>query len=167
MRCVTVCVCDSVPSVPVRSEGGSQYVKLPRASSASFVLRFLETLCHQLKTSDLFSSQPFSPYASHTRTYHRNSTGKHWSAPLRAVRVCVCQSSQRMCDCLHWRVDLRACAVHVLSMSLHPFLNLCHCQSVCVCASVLECVCVCVSESAAGKEGHKGELGINHDAPVF
>ena len=24
------------------------------------------------------------------------------------VRVCVCQSSQRMCDCLHWRVDLRA-----------------------------------------------------------
>ncbi|XP_067116324.1 polycomb protein SCMH1 [Osmerus mordax] len=63
--------------IRVRSEGGSQYVKLPRASSASFVLRFLETLCHQLKTSNLFSSQPFSPYSNHTHTYDRNRTEPH------------------------------------------------------------------------------------------
>ncbi|XP_010884766.2 sex comb on midleg-like protein 2 isoform X2 [Esox lucius] len=47
--------------IRVRSDGGIHYVKLPQASSASFVLRFLETLCHQLQSDNLFSSQPFSP----------------------------------------------------------------------------------------------------------
>ncbi|XP_076879096.1 sex comb on midleg-like protein 2 isoform X2 [Brachyhypopomus gauderio] len=53
--------------VRVRSDGGIHYVKLPRAPSASFVLRFLETLCHHLQCDSLFSSQPFSPL--HTNTH--------------------------------------------------------------------------------------------------
>ncbi|KAL1021760.1 hypothetical protein UPYG_G00017630 [Umbra pygmaea] len=47
--------------IRVHIDGRIHYVKLPQASSASFVLRFLETLCHQLQSDNLFSSQPFSP----------------------------------------------------------------------------------------------------------
>uniref|UniRef100_A0A8C1BM42 Scm polycomb group protein like 2 n=2 Tax=Cyprinus carpio carpio TaxID=630221 RepID=A0A8C1BM42_CYPCA len=54
--------------IRVRSEGGIHYVKLPTASSASFVLRFLETLCHHLHCENLFSSQPFSPLTTNTHT---------------------------------------------------------------------------------------------------
>lgn len=43
-------------------------VKLPAASSASFVLRFLETMCRHLQCDNLFSSQPFSHYAAYDRT---------------------------------------------------------------------------------------------------
>lgn len=43
-------------------------VKLPAASSASFVLRFLETMCRHLQCDSLFSSQPFSHYAAYDRT---------------------------------------------------------------------------------------------------
>ncbi|CAB1323705.1 unnamed protein product [Coregonus sp. 'balchen'] len=46
-------------------DGGVRLVKLPSASSASFVLRFLETLCRTLQSHFLFSSQPFS----HIYTY--------------------------------------------------------------------------------------------------
>nr|XP_046155842.1 sex comb on midleg-like protein 2 isoform X4 [Oncorhynchus gorbuscha] len=46
--------------VSVRMDGGVRLVKLPSASSASFVLRFLETLCRTLQSNFLFSSQPFS-----------------------------------------------------------------------------------------------------------
>ncbi|XP_042172816.1 sex comb on midleg-like protein 2 isoform X2 [Oncorhynchus tshawytscha] len=46
--------------VSVRMDGGVRLVKLPSASSASFVLRFLETLCRTLQSHFLFSSQPFS-----------------------------------------------------------------------------------------------------------
>ncbi|CAL8392569.1 unnamed protein product [Boreogadus saida] len=48
--------------VRVRTDGGVCLVKLPSASSASFVLRFLETVCLQLQGDDLFSSQPFRTY---------------------------------------------------------------------------------------------------------
>ncbi|XP_030627974.1 polycomb protein SCMH1 [Chanos chanos] len=59
--------------IRVRSDGGIHYVKLPTASSASFVLRFLETLCHHLQCDNLFSSQPFSPFTSSTHpTYDRS-----------------------------------------------------------------------------------------------
>ncbi|KAK5873258.1 hypothetical protein PBY51_018316 [Eleginops maclovinus] len=53
-------------AVRVRTEGGVRVVRLPSASSASFVLRFLENMCRQLQCDSLFSSQPFS-------FYHRKS----------------------------------------------------------------------------------------------
>lgn len=53
--------------VRVRTDGGVRMVKLPSASSASFVLRFLETMCRHLQCDSLFSSQPFSHY-SYSRT---------------------------------------------------------------------------------------------------
>lgn len=43
-------------------------VKLPSASSAAFVLRFLEKVCRHLQCDNLFSSQPFSPYSSYDRS---------------------------------------------------------------------------------------------------
>lgn len=52
----------------VRTDGGVCVVKLPTASSASFVLRFLETMCRHLQCDNLFSSQPFSHYAVYDRT---------------------------------------------------------------------------------------------------
>ncbi|MCJ8747509.1 hypothetical protein PDJAM_G00154210 [Pangasius djambal] len=63
--------------IRVRSDGGIHYVKLPRASSASFVLRFLETLCHHLQSDNLFSSQPFSPLTASTHNaYDRSKSVK-------------------------------------------------------------------------------------------
>ncbi|KAI1885126.1 hypothetical protein AGOR_G00216980 [Albula goreensis] len=63
--------------IKVRSDGGTHFVQLPSAKSASFVLRFLETLCHHLQCENLFSSQPFSPYmaAGHT-AYDRSKSVK-------------------------------------------------------------------------------------------
>lgn len=57
---------------PVRTDGGVCVVKLPSASSASFVLRFLETMCRHLQCDNLFSSQPFSHYTA----YDRSKSGK-------------------------------------------------------------------------------------------
>uniref|UniRef100_A0A3B4ZZW6 Scm polycomb group protein like 2 n=1 Tax=Stegastes partitus TaxID=144197 RepID=A0A3B4ZZW6_9TELE len=57
--------------IRVRSEHGIRYVKLPSASSASSVLRFLENMCQHLESDSLFSSQPFSPYSNNTRFYNR------------------------------------------------------------------------------------------------
>ncbi|XP_070687864.1 sex comb on midleg-like protein 2 isoform X2 [Pempheris klunzingeri] len=54
--------------VKVRTDGGVRVVKLPAASSASFVLRFLETMCRHLQCDNLFSSQPFSHYTVYDRT---------------------------------------------------------------------------------------------------
>ncbi|CAL8252188.1 unnamed protein product [Merluccius merluccius] len=48
----------------VRTDSGVCLVKLPSASSASFVLRFLETVCLHLQGDNLFSSQPFKHYKS-------------------------------------------------------------------------------------------------------
>ncbi|TRY62287.1 hypothetical protein DNTS_025839 [Danionella cerebrum] len=63
--------------IRVRSEAGIHYVKLPTASSASFVLRFLETLCHHLQCENLFSSQPFSPLNANSHTaYERTKSVK-------------------------------------------------------------------------------------------
>ncbi|XP_072527310.1 sex comb on midleg-like protein 2 isoform X2 [Salminus brasiliensis] len=63
--------------IRVRSDGGIHYVKLPRASSASFVLRFLETLCHHLQCENLFSSQPFSPLTANKHNgYDRGKSVK-------------------------------------------------------------------------------------------
>ncbi|XP_028301102.1 sex comb on midleg-like protein 2 isoform X2 [Gouania willdenowi] len=53
--------------VRVRTDGGVRVVRLPTASSASFVLRFLESMCRHLQSDNLFSSQPFSLYAAFDR----------------------------------------------------------------------------------------------------
>uniref|UniRef100_A0A1A8R2U4 Sex comb on midleg-like 2 n=1 Tax=Nothobranchius rachovii TaxID=451742 RepID=A0A1A8R2U4_9TELE len=60
--------------IRVRSEHGIRYVKLPSASSASAVLRFLENMCQHLESDILFSSQPFSPYSTNTRFYNRTKS---------------------------------------------------------------------------------------------
>ncbi|XP_068599256.1 sex comb on midleg-like protein 2 [Brachionichthys hirsutus] len=63
--------------VRVRTDGGVRIVKLPAASSAAFVLRFLETMCRHLQCDNLFSSQPFSsqPF-SHYAAYDRTKSVK-------------------------------------------------------------------------------------------
>ncbi|XP_067322891.1 sex comb on midleg-like protein 2 isoform X2 [Anolis sagrei] len=60
-------------------DGEKHAISLPSVNSASFVLRFLEKLCHSLQCDNLFSSQPFSPYmgSAHSPTeYDRNKTAK-------------------------------------------------------------------------------------------
>lgn len=64
-------------AVSVRMDGGVRLVKLPSASSASFVLRFLETLCRTLQSHFLFSSQPFS----HIYTYSKYVKEEALEAP--------------------------------------------------------------------------------------
>ncbi|KAA0706538.1 Sex comb on midleg-like protein 2 [Triplophysa tibetana] len=51
----------------MRTDGGTRLVKLPSASSAAFVLRFLELICRHLQCDNLFSSQPFSPHNTYER----------------------------------------------------------------------------------------------------
>ncbi|MBN3279584.1 SCML2 protein, partial [Polyodon spathula] len=46
-------------------DGGKHQVQLPSVNSASFVLRFLEMLCHSLQCENLFSSQPFTETLPH------------------------------------------------------------------------------------------------------
>ncbi|XP_072246130.1 sex comb on midleg-like protein 2 isoform X3 [Leuresthes tenuis] len=58
--------------VRVRTNAGVRVIRLPSASSASFVLRFLETMCRHLQCDNLFSSQPFSHYT----VYDRNKSVK-------------------------------------------------------------------------------------------
>ncbi|XP_058486131.1 polycomb protein SCMH1-like isoform X2 [Solea solea] len=60
--------------IRVRSEHGIRYVKLPSASSASSVLRFLENMCQHLESDSLFSSQPFSPYNNNIRFYNKTKS---------------------------------------------------------------------------------------------
>nr|XP_056718039.1 sex comb on midleg-like protein 2 isoform X2 [Euleptes europaea] len=60
-------------------DGEKHAISLPSVNSASFVLRFLEKLCHSLQCDNLFSSQPFSPYmgSAHSPTdYDRNKPAK-------------------------------------------------------------------------------------------
>ncbi|KAH0624719.1 hypothetical protein JD844_032455 [Phrynosoma platyrhinos] len=60
-------------------DGEKHAISLPSVNSASFVLRFLEKLCHSLQCDNLFSSQPFSPYMGSTHSpteYHRNKPAK-------------------------------------------------------------------------------------------
>ncbi|XP_027464944.1 sex comb on midleg-like protein 2 isoform X4 [Zalophus californianus] len=47
-------------------DGETHSVQLPPVNSASFALRFLETLCHSLQCDNLLSSQPFSSYRGTT-----------------------------------------------------------------------------------------------------
>ncbi|XP_069922901.1 sex comb on midleg-like protein 2 isoform X7 [Oryctolagus cuniculus] len=43
-------------------DGETHSIQLPPVNSASFALRFLETLCHSMECDNLLSSQPFSSY---------------------------------------------------------------------------------------------------------
>jgi hypothetical protein len=47
-------------------DGENHAIQLPPVNSASFALRFLETLCHSLQSDNLLSSQPFSSYKDNT-----------------------------------------------------------------------------------------------------
>lgn len=61
-------------------DGEKHSVHLPPVNSASFVLRFLEKLCHSLQCDNLFSSQPFSPYMGSLHgpaDYDRNKACKN------------------------------------------------------------------------------------------
>uniref|UniRef100_A0A8D0HGF2 Scm polycomb group protein like 2 n=1 Tax=Sphenodon punctatus TaxID=8508 RepID=A0A8D0HGF2_SPHPU len=49
-------------------DGEKHAINLPSVNSESFVLRFLEKLCHSLQCDNLFSSQPFSPYMGSTHS---------------------------------------------------------------------------------------------------
>ncbi|XP_042190184.1 polycomb protein SCMH1 isoform X2 [Callorhinchus milii] len=49
-------------------DGEKHTVNLPSVNSVSFVLRFLEKLCHSLQCENLFSSQPFSPYVGNAHS---------------------------------------------------------------------------------------------------
>ncbi|XP_037546186.1 polycomb protein SCMH1 [Nematolebias whitei] len=60
--------------IRVRSEHGIRYVKLPSASSASSVLRFLENMCRHLESDSLFSSQPFGTFSNNTRFCNRTKS---------------------------------------------------------------------------------------------
>uniref|UniRef100_A0A3B4EF29 SAM domain-containing protein n=1 Tax=Pygocentrus nattereri TaxID=42514 RepID=A0A3B4EF29_PYGNA len=71
--------------VRVRTDGGTRMVKLPSASSAAFVLRFLEMVCRHLQCDNLFSSQPFSPCSSYERSKSVKRISRDsppYSAPL-------------------------------------------------------------------------------------
>ncbi|XP_075051182.1 sex comb on midleg-like protein 2 isoform X2 [Mixophyes fleayi] len=60
-------------------DGEKHSVHLPPVNSASFVLRFLEKLCHSLQCDNLFSSQPFSPYTGRAHSpadYDRSKSSK-------------------------------------------------------------------------------------------
>uniref|UniRef100_A0A3Q2DEJ6 Scm polycomb group protein like 2 n=1 Tax=Cyprinodon variegatus TaxID=28743 RepID=A0A3Q2DEJ6_CYPVA len=60
---------------------GIRYVKLPSASSASSVLRFLENMCQHLESDTLFSSQMAFPMTIHPRTPHLplGPSTTHWT----------------------------------------------------------------------------------------
>ncbi|XP_004635148.1 sex comb on midleg-like protein 2 [Octodon degus] len=60
-------------------DGETHSIQLPPVNSASFALRFLETLCHTLQCDNLLSSQPFSSYRSNIQSpveYDKNVSVK-------------------------------------------------------------------------------------------
>lgn len=65
--------------VSVRTDGGTRLVKLPSASSAGCVLRFLELVCRHLLCDNLFSSQPFSPHSAYDRGKSGTFMGSDWT----------------------------------------------------------------------------------------
>ncbi|XP_077199250.1 sex comb on midleg-like protein 2 isoform X5 [Paroedura picta] len=77
-------------------DGEKHAISLPSVNSASFVLRFLEKLCHSLQCDNLFSSQPFSPYmgSAHSPTdYDRNKSAKEEISDSRNITKRYSQDS--------------------------------------------------------------------------
>lgn len=71
--------CDSdifFPLVIAAFDGEVHSIQLPPVNSASFVLRFLENLCHSLQCDNLLSSQPFSSYRGNTHSPEENDQNK-------------------------------------------------------------------------------------------
>lgn len=75
----------------VRTDGGKRLVKLPSASSAGFVLRFLERVCRHLQCDNLFSSQPFSPHNTYDRAKSGIFTASDW--PQECLVFWYCEMS--------------------------------------------------------------------------
>ncbi|XP_027691184.1 sex comb on midleg-like protein 2 isoform X1 [Vombatus ursinus] len=70
-------------------DGEKHATNLPSVNSASFVLRFLEKLCHSLQCDNLFSSQPFSPYMGTTHSpteYDKNKPAKEEISENRSTK---------------------------------------------------------------------------------
>ncbi|XP_075770003.1 sex comb on midleg-like protein 2 isoform X1 [Pelodiscus sinensis] len=70
-------------------DGEKHAINLPSVNSASFVLRFLEKLCHSLQCDNLFSSQPFSPYVGSAQSpteYDRNKPAKEETPENRSTK---------------------------------------------------------------------------------
>ncbi|XP_038613351.1 sex comb on midleg-like protein 2 isoform X2 [Tachyglossus aculeatus] len=70
-------------------DGEKHAINLPSVNSASFVLRFLEKLCHSLQCDNLFSSQPFSPYmgsAHSPSAYGRSRSAKDEVSENRSIK---------------------------------------------------------------------------------
>ncbi|XP_057394136.1 sex comb on midleg-like protein 2 isoform X5 [Balaenoptera acutorostrata] len=63
-------------------DGETHSIQLPPVNSASFALRFLETLCHSLQCDNLLSSQPFSSYRVKEDTTEKKSTKRPSQQPL-------------------------------------------------------------------------------------
>ncbi|KAG8508829.1 Sex comb on midleg-like protein 2, partial [Galemys pyrenaicus] len=57
-------------------DGETHSIQLPPVNSASFALRFLETLCHNLQCDNLLSSQPFSSYRGNTHSSAEHDKNK-------------------------------------------------------------------------------------------
>ncbi|OWJ99103.1 SCML2, partial [Cervus elaphus hippelaphus] len=57
-------------------DGEVHSIQLPPVNSASFVLRFLENLCHSLQCDNLLSSQPFSSYRGNTHSPEESDQNK-------------------------------------------------------------------------------------------
>uniref|UniRef100_A0A8C8Z965 SLED domain-containing protein n=1 Tax=Prolemur simus TaxID=1328070 RepID=A0A8C8Z965_PROSS len=49
-------------------DGETHSIQLPPVNSASFALRFLETLCHSMECDNFLSSKPFSSYKGNTHS---------------------------------------------------------------------------------------------------
>lgn len=64
------------PLVIAAFDGEVHSIQLPPVNSASFVLRFLENLCHSLQCDNLLSSQPFSSYRGNTHSPEENDQNK-------------------------------------------------------------------------------------------
>ncbi|XP_045327072.1 sex comb on midleg-like protein 2 isoform X7 [Leopardus geoffroyi] len=62
-------------------DGETHSVQLPPVNSASFALRFLETLCHSLECDNLLSSQPFSSYREESLSSEGNGMPKEEKLP--------------------------------------------------------------------------------------
>uniref|UniRef100_A0A5F9CUM3 Scm polycomb group protein like 2 n=1 Tax=Oryctolagus cuniculus TaxID=9986 RepID=A0A5F9CUM3_RABIT len=90
-------------------DGETHSIQLPPVNSASFALRFLETLCHSMECDNLLSSQPFSSYK-----------GNNTNSPAEKDQN---TSGGRKYKCLY-------CTSQPVMVPISPYsLNTCYCLS--------------------------------------
>lgn len=63
MTCAALCV----PHSTAVFDREQHTLSLPAANSITYVLRFLEKLCHNLRSDNLFGNQPFAQTHGHAR----------------------------------------------------------------------------------------------------